>query len=123
MKRSIFVCRALHNGVWVSGGQKEGDKRCAIAVFGTAAYHENYELLLNVDQAARLVWVEWDKYKAPELGSVVPHLSSKMFVARYNSSGNANSKFSHFVGTLNREEGLGKLSYVNDVSFSTCLIW
>lgn len=100
--------------MWVAGGQTKGQKHCAVSLLGNVHKHERYELLENVDNAARISWEFWDKYHTPQAGTVS---TGKVFVARHivpdDDSRNA-TRHSHYVGFLNNE-GLGSINYVKDV--------
>lgn len=118
---SIFVCRALYNGIWVAGGQKKGDKRCAVTMSGNVKHYDRYDLLENVDGAARLVWVDWDKFHVAKVGTVGTMTTDKMYVARHvavkNETDDARSvRQTHYIGTLNAQETFGMISYVKEVS-------
>jgi len=113
-KPALYVCRAMHNGVWVAGMQKEKEKFCTVTIHGVVQSYAKYELLENVDGAARISWVHWDKYLQPHLGAVYV---DKMLVARHEvSKDKKEPRYSHYIGTLNSVENFGTIVYVNEVS-------
>lgn len=115
----IYVCRVLHNGVWVAGGQKEGEQRCTVGFQGSVKSYERYELLENVESAARLNWASWDKFRPLPVGAVATDRGAT-FVARHvmddKGSANGSFKYTHYIGTHSSEEKLGEITYVRSVS-------
>ncbi|XP_011502533.1 PREDICTED: protein unzipped [Ceratosolen solmsi marchali] len=114
-KRPIFVCRAMHNGIWVAGGQKEGDKRCTVTLTGNVRSYERYQLLENVENAARVSWNDWTKFYRPPFGSVA---TDKLYVARHiinQTAHNGERPFqTHYIGTLSSQDTLGTITYVKE---------
>ncbi|XP_011311766.1 protein unzipped [Fopius arisanus] len=114
-QREMYVCRAAQSGVWVAGAQLKGEKKCTVTVLGIVQAVENYELLENVDNAARLSWVSWSKFYPIPTGAVV---TETMYVARYPVTRNETDKdtltptYTHYIGTLNHDEKLGTIAYV-----------
>lgn len=118
-QRSIYVCRASHNGVPVAGKQIEGEKRCTVTYLGNVVSYERYDLLENVDKSARLRWQEWNKFHRLPIGAVA---AEKKYVARHVvredetvRTGNSHG-YTHYIGTYDASEGLGRITYVKDVS-------
>lgn len=116
-RRPLYVCRAMHSSVWVAGTQKDKERRCTVTIHGIVKSYEKYELLENVDGAARIAWVYWDKYKQPLLGAVYV---DKMLVARHEVKGDEKKdvkpRYTHYIGTLNSNDNFGTIVYVNEVS-------
>nr|KAF7429956.1 hypothetical protein H0235_006354 [Vespula pensylvanica] len=115
-KRPLHVCRALHNGVWVSGTQLGDEKRCTVSIHGNVRSYEKYDLLENVDNAARVSWRHWDIYTPLPVGAVA---TDKMYVARYEVSiDEANPSlpytYTHYIGTMNMNDNFGTIFYVKD---------
>ncbi|XP_076626660.1 beta-pore-forming protein unzipped [Colletes latitarsis] len=115
-KKPLYVCRVLHTTVWVAGSQKGDEKRCTVTIHGSVQSYDKYELLENVDNAARVNWEHWDKYKPTPIGAVA---TEKMFVARHAVHNNkedsdASPRYTHYIGTLNSNDNLGTISYVRD---------
>ncbi|XP_076183842.1 beta-pore-forming protein unzipped [Ptiloglossa arizonensis] len=115
-KKPLYVCRVLHTTVWVAGSQKGDDVRCTVTIHGSVQSYDKYELLENVDNAARVNWEHWDKYKSTPIGAVA---TEKMFVARHavhsdKDAADATPRYTHYIGTLNSYENLGTISYVKD---------
>ncbi|CAK9812347.1 Protein unzipped [Anthophora quadrimaculata] len=119
-KRPLYVCRVLHTTVWVAGTQRGNEQRCTVTIHGSVQSYDKYELLENVDNAARVNWEHWDKYKATPIGAVA---TEKMFVARHAVHSNKElsgqdaektPRYTHYIGTLNSNDNLGTISYVKD---------
>ncbi|XP_071639788.1 beta-pore-forming protein unzipped isoform X2 [Temnothorax longispinosus] len=109
---ALYVCRAMHSGVWVAGTQKEKEKVCTVTIHGVVQSYEKYELLENVDGAARISWVSWDRFKQPHLGAVYV---DKMLVARHEvAKDRKKSRYTHYIGTLSSVENFGTIVYVNE---------
>lgn len=112
---ALYVCRAMHSGVWVAGTQKENEKVCTVTIHGVVQSYEKYELLENVDGAARISWVHWDRYMQPHLGAV--YVLDKMLVARHEvPKDKKKPRYTHYIGTLSSVENFGTIVYVNEVS-------
>ncbi|XP_029161418.1 protein unzipped [Nylanderia fulva] len=111
-KRSLYVCRAIHSSVWVAGTQKDKERRCTVTIHGAVESYEKYELLENIDGAARIAWVHWDKYLQPHhLGAV--YVGDKMLIARHADE-NKEPQYTHYIGTLNSIDNFGTIIYVNE---------
>ncbi|XP_015595023.1 protein unzipped [Cephus cinctus] len=117
-ERVIFVCRAMHNGVWVTGRQRQDEKYCKVSYLGNAHSYERYDLLENVDSAARVSWQNWDKYHRTPVGAVA---IGRMFVARHVVSDDEKKdqsttpyRFTHYIGTFNKNEKLGTITYLRE---------
>ncbi|XP_011876002.1 PREDICTED: protein unzipped [Vollenhovia emeryi] len=111
-RSALYVCRAMHNGVWVAGTQKEKERVCTVTIHGVVQSYEKYELLENIDGAARIAWVHWNKYMQPHLGAVYV---DSMLVARYEvPKDRRKPRYSHYIGTLNSGENFGTIVYVNE---------
>lgn len=114
-KRPLHVCRALHNGVmWVSGTQLGDDKRCTVSIHGNVRSYEKYDLLENVDNAARISWRHWNTYTQLPVGTVA---TDKMYVARHEVSPdetdpNLPFTYTHYIGTMNMIDNFGTIFYV-----------
>lgn len=117
-RRPLYVCRAVHNGVWVAGTQKERERRCTVTMHGMVESYEKYELLENVDGAARIAWVYWDRYLQSSVGAVYV---DKTLIARREASGSEKSdgegapRYTHYIGTLSSYDNFGSITYVNEV--------
>ncbi|XP_017752376.1 PREDICTED: protein unzipped [Eufriesea mexicana] len=115
-KRPLYVCRALHTTVWVAGSQRGDEQRCTVTIHDNVQSYDKYELLENVDNAARVNWEYWDKYRSTPLGAVA---MEKMFVARHAAENDKNKtttglRYTHYIGTLTTHNILGSISYVKD---------
>ena len=84
---------------------------------GTVQSYDKYDLLENVNNAARINWEYLDKYKPTPLGAVA---TEKMFVARHLAETPKNTsavRYTHYIGTLATNDNiLESISYVKDVS-------
>lgn len=109
----IYVCRAIHSSVWVAGMLTHKEKRCTVTIHGIVKSYENYELLENVDNAARITWVSWNKYTQPPVGAV---FVNKMLLARYEIPAEDKSRYTHYIGTLSSSDNFGNIIYANEVS-------
>ncbi|EZA62418.1 hypothetical protein DMN91_003422 [Ooceraea biroi] len=111
-RRRLYVCRAIHSSIWVAGTQKDKEKVCTVTIHGVVHSYEKYELLENIDGAARIAWVYWDKYMQPLLGAV--YVDTKMLVARYVPENKKESRYTHYIGTLSLSGNFGSIIYVNE---------
>lgn len=115
-KRRLYVCRAIHgNSIWVAGTQKDKENVCTVTIHGLVQSYEKYELLENIDGAARIAWVHWDKFMQPLLGAVY---FDKMLVARYEvPKDKKEPRYTHYIGTLSLNDNFGgTIIFVNEVS-------
>ncbi|XP_020282724.1 protein unzipped isoform X2 [Pseudomyrmex gracilis] len=112
-KRPLYVCRAMHSGVWVAGTQKDKDTTCTVTLHGMVRPFEKYELLENVDAAARISWLQWDKYTQLHLGTV--YVEKNELIARYVvPKTDKEPRYSHYIGTLTMTE-----NYPNNIVYVT----
>ncbi|XP_026295137.1 unzipped isoform X2 [Apis mellifera] len=111
----LYVCRVLHTTVWVAGAQRGNEQRCTVTMHGTVQSYDKYDLLENVNNAARINWEYLDKYKPTPLGAVA---TEKMFVARHLAETPKNTsavRYTHYIGTLATNDNiLESISYVKD---------
>ncbi|KAK9301088.1 hypothetical protein QLX08_006427 [Tetragonisca angustula] len=115
-KRPLYVCRVLHSTVWVAGTQRGDEQRCTVTIHDNVQSYDKYELLENIDNAARVNWEYWDKYKNTPFGAVATE-KEKMFVARHATETDKNTsspRYTHYIGTLTALDILGSISYVRD---------
>jgi len=106
----------MHSSVWVAGMQKDKEKVCTVTIHGIVQSYEKYELLENIDGAARIAWVYWDKYMQPLLGAVYV---DKMLVARYEvPKDKQEPRYTHYIGTLSLNDNFGTIFFVNEVSIT-----
>ncbi|XP_012530753.1 protein unzipped [Monomorium pharaonis] len=109
---ALYVCRAMHSGVWVAGTQKEKERVCTVTIHGVVQQYTKYELLENVDSAARISWIHWDRFTQPHLGAVYV---DSMLVARHEvPKDKRNPRYTHYIGTLSSVESFGTIVYVNE---------
>ncbi|KAI4478446.1 hypothetical protein M0802_014532 [Mischocyttarus mexicanus] len=115
-KKPLHVCRALHNSVWVSGTQVGYEKRCTVSIHGNVRSYEKYDLLENVDNAARISWRHWNVYTNLPVGVVA---TDKMYVARFEkpideTNTNLPYSYTHYIGTMETNENFGTVFYVKE---------
>jgi len=103
----------MHSSVWVAGMQRYKEKHCTVTIHGIVQSYDKYELLENMDGAARITWVSWNKYIQPPVGAVY---ANKMLVARYEIPMEEKSRYTHYIGTLSSTDNFGNIIYANEVS-------
>lgn len=121
-EKPLYVCRVLHNTVWVAGTQRGDEKRCTVTIHKSVQSYDKYELLENIGNAARVNWEHWDKYKQTPIGAVATateKTTEKMYVARCavpneksEDDDESLPKYTHYIGTLISSDGFGTISYV-----------
>ncbi|XP_014205059.1 protein unzipped [Copidosoma floridanum] len=107
--RPIFICRAKHNDLWVAGSQKMGEKNCTVTYLGSVGSYKHYQLLENVEGAARISWNKWSKYASPPSGAVA---SDKLYVARHEASQSTSQ--THYIGTLDSQDMPSSIQYAKE---------
>lgn len=83
-----------------------------MSLLGIVHTYERYDLLLNVEKAARLTWVHWDKYVQPPDGSIS---TTETYVARHkvmNDDTVPPVGFTHYIGKYDPSDKLGSITYV-----------
>ncbi|XP_034950913.1 protein unzipped isoform X2 [Chelonus insularis] len=120
-EQPVFVCRVLYGGVWVAGSQIKGKKQCTVTLLGSTSTHDQYYLLENVENSARLRWLAWDKFHKIPVGTVlVSDGADGKFIARHvvsnkqEDNNETDSTYTHYIGTLDTTIGLGKINYVKN---------
>lgn len=113
VRRPLYVCRAMHSSVWVAGTQRDKEKVCTVTIHGVVQSYEKYELLENIDGAARTAWDHWDRFMQSPLGAVC--VDKTWLVARHMVLKNENDpRYTHYIGTLSSTENFGTIVYVNE---------
>ncbi|XP_070170373.1 beta-pore-forming protein unzipped [Polyergus mexicanus] len=108
-RRPLYVCRAMHGSIWVAGTQKDKERICTVTTYGVVQSYDKYELLENIDGAARIAWVT---YLQPHMGAV--YVNSKTLIARHMvPKDKKEPRYTHYIGTLS-SENLGTIIYVNE---------
>lgn len=121
MELHSYVCRALHNGLWIPGVLRYGQHQCQISLSGRVFRYERYEVLENVDNGARLSWVHWDRFNGLTLGAVAGGDMDTMYVARRHvtadgeDGGKTAIGMRHLVGKLDTKEGMGRITVIKQV--------
>jgi hypothetical protein len=113
--------------MWVSGELRPEDKSCIVSFLGVKKSYEKYQVLQNVDDGARLGWINWNKYHVVPTGAVACGDGVETFVARHRGGSNEESNtaddtnidgtlgFTYHIGKLDPKDGFGKISIVNEV--------
>lgn len=62
----IYVCRAVTDGVIVSGHTQKQDSRdiCVVSMHTNVRIHHVFELLLNKDNGAKLTWIAVNQFNS-----------------------------------------------------------
>lgn len=129
-ERKIYVCRANVNGNRIPGALIEkspGKSTCVVSLVMKVYHQDKFEVLQNVDRAARLLWKDWEK------NTHVPHstvISDEQPIAHSTSPNfkvldeNLALGTSFLMGKIDMNLGLfGKMSVVTEVSkFSSILM-
>lgn len=65
-KYPLYVCRAVIDGVVVTGHTLKRDSRtvCIVSMHTEVRTHHAFEVLLNKGDAAKLTWTPWSKFSA-----------------------------------------------------------
>lgn len=81
----LYVCRAVVDGVIVTGHTQKHDTRtvCIVSMHTDVRTHPTFDVLLNKGDAAKLTWKHWNKYIAVLYTGAVSaisdgHVSSKI---------------------------------------------
>lgn len=121
-EREIYVCRAMVNGDRIPGALvQRGNKSVCVVAWLTQVYErDKYEILQNVDRAARLLWEDWERSREVPKSAV---LSGDYFIAHSSSpnfkviSNNIAIGTSFLMGKIEPNLGFfGKMSVVTEVS-------
>lgn len=105
----VYVCRAIANGIWVSGHLKQESKQCVVSIFNKltkARQQDHFEVLVNLENRGRLSWVNKNKYSLLPAGSVEG--GDKIYVARRKVNFHKReAALTHIVGYCNPGENFG----------------
>lgn len=113
------MCRAFINGNWAPGAVSNRTNVCIVPMVVQAVEKEQYEVLQNVDQAARLIWTEWEPHREIPRGAV----SAGEYYVAHSASPNLTLLsetlaigMTFRMGKIDPAEGIfGKLSVVDEV--------
>lgn len=120
----IYVCRTRVNGNWVPGAITEGTRACIVSVIDRVFAQSQYEVLRNVEQAARLVWKDWEwSSEIPDGAVLVGDQSANDYYVAHSASKSLRIftdklavGVSFLMGKVDPTEGVfGKLSVVDEV--------
>lgn len=88
---------------------------CRVSAQGEVKEYSKYEILENIEGSARLTWVRWDKF-SPVVPAGAVLGGKDLIIARRTFRENGESPgLTHFLGTLDKSEGFGKISIINQV--------
>ncbi len=125
-EKKIYVCRTRLNGNWLPGALHEGTRICIASLMVRVHQQSQYEVLQNVDQAARIVWKEWEwSVDTPDGAVLAGDLSSATYYVAHAPSPslriyseNLAVGMAYLMGKVDPSEGVfGKLSVVDEVNF------
>lgn len=62
----MHVCRAVIEGIFVTGHTQKRDQRtvCIVSMHTDVRTHHSFDVLLNKGNAGKLTWIEWSKFSA-----------------------------------------------------------
>ena len=114
----IYICRAFLDGIWVPGAVFEHNKLC-VPMMSKAQEIGQYDVLINIDQAARLVWKNWDRQTEVPRGAVS---AGEYFIAHTASpeltvlNETVAIGLVYRIGKIDPSEGIfGKMSVLDEV--------
>lgn len=111
----VYVCRAKQNGIWVAGQLRPNQPKCIVSLHGIVHQYERYEILINIEGAARLSWVYRDRFTLNPQGAVTGGDEPfRNFIARRNAnSHNREGSLTYFMGKLDPNNNFGKYTLIN----------
>ncbi|XP_056648619.1 protein unzipped [Diorhabda sublineata] len=114
-KRPVYVCRAKINSVWVSGQLRPTKNVCVVSLYGKVTDYKEFDVLISIEDSAKLSWVHKDKYTLISQGAVTNGENVlRSFVARRAAnSHDKEGSLSHYIGKFTPSENLG-MFYVVD---------
>ncbi|XP_046656450.1 protein unzipped-like [Daphnia pulicaria] len=69
--QGTYVCRFQHVGrLEIGATDEEESSSCRIVYYGNIIIRDKFEVLVNVQQAGRLVWTKWDRSLTSFVGAV-----------------------------------------------------
>jgi len=69
--QGTYVCRFQHVGrLEIGATDEEESSSCRIVYYGSITIRDKFEVLVNVQQAGRLVWTRWDRSQTSFVGAV-----------------------------------------------------
>lgn len=120
-ERKIYVCRAKVNSKPIPGALIEkspGKFICVVALVTQVHQKEKYEVLQNVDKAARLIWENWEKSIDVPNGAI---LSGEYYISHSTSlsfkmlPNDVNLGMLYLMGKIEQNLGIfGKMSVVTE---------
>jgi len=76
----VLLCRARHNGIMLAGALIDG--KCFVSLAKEVKGYDRYDVLRNVQNAARLQWRQWDQFNGRPYGAVSAADDGKIYIAR-----------------------------------------
>lgn len=113
----MYVCRARHNGVWVSGQLRSKYKECIVSLHSSVHKYFKFEVLQNLDGGAMLSWMPWDKFATIPKGAVAGGQDTYVnYVARKKVAQDEGISFgyTYLIGKFNPRDGLGKITVIDE---------
>lgn len=114
-KRPVYVCRAKINSVWVSGQLRPTKNVCVVSLYGKVIDYKEFDVLISIEDSAKLSWVHKDKYTLIPQGAVTNGENVlRSFVARRTAnSHDKEGSLSHYIGKFTPSDNLGMFYVVN----------
>lgn len=109
----VYICRATVTGVWVTGQLRPQNHVCIVSLYKKVEEYHQFEVLVNIDNSARLSWKGKNKYTNIPQGAVTTG-ESRILVARKPLETNKAGSMTHYVGTFNPSENLGVYHLVDE---------
>lgn len=95
-----YVCRFQNAGRLVIGAtDEEESSSCRIVYFGQIIIRDKFEVLVNVQQAGRLVWTRWDRSQTSFVGAVQV---ADQYVGRVKMADGSGYRLGHLDPTIQR---------------------
>lgn len=113
MQKPVYVCRARLATSWVAGHLRPSDKMCLVSSYGKVHETDDYQILINIENTAKLKWVVRNKYTEDIPGTVIGGEEPwRNYVGRKPLS--QKSRWDHILGYLDPKSGFGKYVFVNE---------
>ncbi|CAH0556536.1 unnamed protein product [Brassicogethes aeneus] len=120
--KPVYICRAKANGIWVTGQLRLDKNVCIVSHYNHVNEEKNFEILINIENSARLSWVYRDKYTLNPQGAVCSDEQHTLFIARRKAKVHGKGgSLSYYVGIFDSTEDLGVFHLVdqnnNEIEF------
>lgn len=95
-----YVCRFQHAGrLEIGATDEEESSSCRIVYYGQIIIRDKFEVLVNVQQAGRLVWTKWDRSHMSFIGAVQV---GEQYVGRVKTADGQQYRLGHLDPTIQR---------------------